>query len=123
MLGVFIINSTKSTTTIEQFNARCLKCSFSPTKANARVKQCTSGLKTCTRLLGTALTTLIRPHYKTDPVPFFLIYFLEVVFKQKARLSFNLETEEGQKRISATAAEQKEGEDMSPKPQCEETDL
>lgn len=50
-------------------------------------------------------------------------YFLEIVFKQKARLSFNLETEEGQKRISETAAEQKEGEDMSPKPQCEETDL
>lgn len=108
---------------MKQFNARCLKCNFSPTKANAQVKHHTSVLKTCTRLLGTALTILIRPHYKTDPVPFFLIYFLEVVFKQKARLSFNLETEEGKKRISATAAEQKEGEDMSPKPQSEETDL
>lgn len=108
---------------MKQFNARCLKCNFSPRKADVRVKQRTSGLKTCARLLGTALTTLIRPHYKTDPVPFFLIYFLEVVFKQKARPSFNLETEEGKIRISATAAEQKEGEDMSPKPQCEETDL
>lgn len=97
MLGVFIIKGTKSTTTIEQFNARCLKCNFSPTKANAQVKHHTSVLKTCTRLLGTALTILIRPHYKTDPVPFFLIYFLEVVFKQKVRLSFNLETEEGKK--------------------------
>lgn len=123
MLGVFIIKSTKSTTTIKQFNASCLKCNFSPTKADVRVKQRTSGLKTCTRLLGTALTMLIRPHYKTDPVPFFLIYFLEVVFKQKAHLSFYLETEEGKKRISATAAEQKEGEDMSPEPQCEETGL
>lgn len=60
---------------MKQFNARCLKCNFSPTKADVRVKQRTSGLKTCTRLLGTALTMLIRPHYKTDPVPFFLIYF------------------------------------------------
>lgn len=54
MLGVFIIKSTKSTTTIKQFNASCLKCNFSPTKANAQVKQRTSGLKTCMRLLGTA---------------------------------------------------------------------
>lgn len=61
------------------------------------MKQHISVLKTCTRLLGTALTILIRPHYKTDPIPFFLIYFLEVIFKQKACLSFNLETEEGKK--------------------------
>lgn len=59
---------------MKQFNARCLKRNFSPTKANAQVKHHTSVLKTCTRLLGTALTILIRPHYKTDPVPFFLIY-------------------------------------------------
>lgn len=98
-LDVFIVKGTKSTTTMKQFNARCLKCNFSPTKANAQVKHHTSVLKTCTRLLGTALTILIRPHYKTDPVPFFLIYCFGSSIQTEGSSAFQSGNRRGKKNI------------------------